>query len=139
MSDDADTAAGDVDARQARQGLAYVCAHLDEINALLADDTADTKVPDALERLRSALRDNGDITGPLHDIHDALLRAGDALGVYGHARRSGGMTLAGIEESGPLEIVYRCPAGRCPRNVPGPAVTPPRCGMSGEALRWGQL
>ena len=45
----------------------------------------------------------------------------------------------GSMQSEPLEIVYRCPIGRCPRTVPGPAVTPPLCGVAGEALRWGQL
>jgi len=140
MSDEADVAAEEIKARQVRQGLAYVCAHVDEISAALAEDVSGGEGLKALERLRSALRGNGDISGPLGDLHHALLRAGDALGVYGHVRGvRRGLSLAGFDESEPLEIVYRCPVGRCPRVVPGPAVTPPRCGVAGEALRWGQL
>jgi hypothetical protein len=136
MSGDADTTAGEVEAKQAIRGLAYVCAHLEEISEVLATDAAGAE---ALERLRSALRDARDVTGPLGDIHHALLRAGDALGVYGHVRGRGSLTLAGFDESEPLEIVYRCPAGRCPRSVPGPAESPPWCGVADRALRWGQL
>jgi hypothetical protein len=139
MSEDADITAEDADAKQAIRGLAYVCAHLDEISEVLADDAAGGEGAEALERLQSALRGKKDITGPLGDIHHALLRAGDALGVYGHVRGLRSLTLAGVEESEPLEIVYRCPAGRCSRTVPGPAITPPRCGVAGEVLRWGQL
>jgi hypothetical protein len=138
MSDDADIRANETKARQASQGLAYVCAHMDEISAVLAEDASAGEGPQALARLRSALR-GGDISGPLADLHHALLRAGDALGVYGHARGAGGLSLAGFDQGEPLEIVYRCPVGRCPRVVPGPAVTPPRCGAAGEALRRGQL
>ena len=140
MSDDDDVAAEEIKARQVSQGLAYVCAHVDEISAALADDASGGEGLQALERLRSALRGNGDISGPLGELHHALLRAGDALGVYGHVRGvRRGLSLAGFDESEPLEIVYRCPIGRCPRAVPGPAVTPPRCGVAGEGLRWGQL
>jgi hypothetical protein len=139
MSDNADVAPEESKARQASQGLAYVCAHLDEISAVLADDASGGDGLQALERLRSALRDNGDISGPLADLHHALLRAGDALGVYGHVRGVRDLSLAGFDQSEPLEIVYRCPIGRCPRTVPGPAVTPPQCTVADETLRWGQL
>jgi hypothetical protein len=139
MGNNEQAAAGEVAAKQTVQGLAYVCAHLDEIRAVFAEDTTGAEGIEALERLRSALHADKEISGPLSDIHHALLRAGDALGVYGHVRGLGSLSLAGVDESEPLEIVYRCPAGRCPRTVPGPAVTPPRCGVVGEALRWGQL
>jgi hypothetical protein len=112
---------------------------MDEISAALAEDASGADGLKARERLRSALRGNGDISGPLADLHHALLRVGDALGVYGHVRNVRGLSLAGFDESKPLEIVYWCPIGRCLRAVPGPAVTPPRCGVAGEALRWGQL
>ncbi|HEX3959480.1 MAG TPA: hypothetical protein VHZ03_23080 [Trebonia sp.] len=137
MSDDAEAAAGDVEARHALKGLAYMCAHMDEISTVLADPPGGEGT-EALERLRSALLGNKEISGPLSDIHHALLRAGDALGVYGNVRGLG-LALAGVDTSEPLEIVYRCPAGRCSRIVPGPARTPPRCEVAGEALRWGQL
>jgi hypothetical protein len=139
MSDDADVAADEINARQAGQGLAYACMHVEEISAALAEDASGGEGLQALERLRSALRGNGDVSGPLADLHHALLRAGDALGVYGHVRSVRGLSLAGFNTSEPPEIVYRCPTGRCPRTIPGPAVTPPRCGVAGEALRWGQL
>jgi hypothetical protein len=139
MSDDADVGSEESKARQVSQGLAYVCAHVDEINAVLAEDATGGDGLQALERLRSALRGNGDISGPLADLHHALLRAGDALGVYGHVRGVRGSSLAGFDQSEPLEIVYRCPIGRCARTDPGPAVTPPRCGVAGQALRRDQL
>lgn len=135
MSDEADRTGKEAAARRADEGLAYLCTHLDEIRALLADDAVGRE---ALARLRSVLRGGGEISGALSDIHDALLRAGDALGLYMHVRGLGDLTLAGIG-SGPLEIVYRCPVHRCQRIVPGPTVEPPQCGVTGEALRWGPL
>jgi hypothetical protein len=134
MSDGADATAEAVEAERNAKGLAYVCSHMDEISAALSDDAAGTDGTAALERLRSAMRDGGNLTGPLDDIHHALLRAGDALGVYGHSR---GVipSLPGVETDRPLEIVYRCPADRCPRADPGPAVSPPVCGFTGETLR----
>ena len=137
MSDDADVAAEEIKARQASQGLAYVCTHVDEISAALAEDASGGDGLKALERVRSVLRGNGDISGPLADLHHALLRAGDALGVYGHVRGVRGLSLAGFDQGKPLEIVYRCPIGRCPRTVPGPAVTPPRCGVGGRGAALG--
>jgi hypothetical protein len=135
MSGAAEGATGEAAVRQAINGLGYLCAHLEELSAVLATSTA---AANALERLRAGLRGAGDISGPLNDIHDALLRAGDALGIYGHARGLRELTLAGIGDE-PVEIVYRCPAARCARTVPGPGVDPPRCGLTGEALRWEQL
>ena len=139
MSGDDDVAAEEIKARQASQALAYVCMHVEEISAALAEDASGGEGLQALERLRAALRGNGDISGPLGDLHHALLRAGDALGVYGHVRSVRGLSLAGFDAGEPLEIVYRCPTGRCMRTVPGPAVKPPRCGVADETLRWGQL
>lgn len=135
MSGETDRTAGDTAARRVAHGLAYLCAHIDEIGTLLATDVV---AEGELERLRAALRATSDISGPLNLIHDALLRAGDALGIYGHVRGLQDLALAGIGDE-PIEIVYRCPQGRCPRTVPGPEVNPPRCGMTGEKLRWGQL
>jgi len=134
MSDGADATADEVEAERTLKGLAYVCAHLDEISAALSDDAVGNDGTVALERLRSALRGDGDLAGPLGDIHHAMLRAGDALGVYGHSRRVF-QPLPGVDRDQPLEVVYRCPVGRCPRADPGPAVTPPRCGFTGETLR----
>lgn len=139
MSDDVEVAAAEIKARQASQGLAYVCAHVDEISEVLAEDVPGGDGLQSLERLRSALRGSGDISGALTDLHHALLHAGDALGVYGHVRGVRGWPLAGFDQSEPIEIVYRCPIGRCSRVVPGPAVTPPRCGVAGESLRREQL
>ena len=134
MSDGADATTDGVEAERTAKGLAYVCAHLDEISAALSDDAAGTDGTVALERLRSVMRGGGNLTGPLDDIHHALLGAGDALGVYGHSR-SVIQPLPGIDTDRPLEIVYRCPVDRCPRADPGPAVTPPVCGFTDEKLR----
>ncbi len=139
MSDEAGGTAEDVKARQVGKGLAYVCTHLTEIRATLAGDVAGKAGLDALARLRSALSGAGDISNLLDEIHRALLGCGDVVGVYGHVRGFGSATLVGIHSAEPLEIVYRCPVGRCARTVPGPAMTPPRCDVADEVLRWGQL
>jgi hypothetical protein len=131
MGDDADIAAEEI---KVRQGLAYVCAHFDEISVALAEEGPDGDGLHALERLRSALRASGEFSDPLADLHLALQRAGDALGVYGHIRGVRSWPLAGFDQSEPFEIVYRCPIGRCPRVVLGPAVTLPRCEVARRAL-----
>jgi hypothetical protein len=131
---DSDATADAIGAERTAEGLAHVCANLDQISAALAGEDGRA----VLERLRSALRGNEDITGPLDDINHALLHAGDALGVYGH-RRSVPTSLPGVNTDRPLEIVYLCPAQRCARIDPGPAVPPPQCRLTGEPLLWDRL
>jgi hypothetical protein len=114
-----------------RNGLAYVCGHLDEIRADLQGEGMDDL--SLLQRLLDAVRDSQDIADPLDALHSVLQNGGDALGVYGHGVR--GLSPAGVE-SGPLEIVYLCPVGRCSGRLwPDVAAFPVRCEISGQDLR----
>ncbi len=122
------------DTRRTRDALAYACGHLEELRADLGDDPAGSAV---LDRLLSRIRRNGKIVDVLDEIHASLQAAGDALGLYGrvpgrHGDR--GIDLPGLD-TGPLEIVYLCPIGRCSGHEPQAAGTPPRCGISGKELR----
>lgn len=138
MSDNADITVNEDNAKRIAEALAYVCIHIGGIKAFLSEETIDRRGLQALEQIQSALQRTGDISRPLGELHHALVREGDVLGVYGHARGLRDLTLVGFEDE-PLEIVYRCPTGRCLRTVPGPAVVPPCCGMTGETMQWGHL
>lgn len=124
MADEAD------DAVQ-RNGLAYVCGHLDQVRADLQGDGAGDVSP--LQRLLDAVRDGQDLADLLDALHAAVQNSGDALGVYGHGVR--GLRPTGVED-GPMEIVYLCPVGRCSgRRWPGVATFPVRCQISEQDLR----
>ncbi|MEV5410336.1 hypothetical protein AB0K60_16045 [Thermopolyspora sp. NPDC052614] len=122
------------DTRRTRDALAYACDHLEELREDLGDDPAGSAL---LDRLLSRIRGNGTIADVLDEIHAALQAAGDALGLYGRVpghQGDRGIDLAGLG-SGPLEIVYLCPIGRCSGHQTQAAGSPPRCGISGEELR----
>ncbi|MER5757539.1 hypothetical protein [Streptomyces sp. NPDC002088] len=87
-------------------GLAHVCAHLDELRSIL-DDTA------PLDRVLDAIHNGGDPAGPMQELHQAVQAAGDALGVLGHTTRAIADT-PGLPAA-PLELVYLCPSGICTR------------------------
>lgn len=110
-----------------RNGLAYVCGHLDEIRASLQPDDSPL-----LRLLLDEVRDGREIADLLDALHLALQRGGDALGVYGHGVR--GLSPAGIEDR-PLEVVYLCPVGRCSgRRWADVAASSLRCTISGRDL-----
>ena len=56
MGDNEQAAAGEVAAKQAVQGLAYVCTHLDEIRAVFAEGTTPDEVEKALTTASQLLR-----------------------------------------------------------------------------------
>jgi hypothetical protein len=112
------------EAREAA-GLAYVCANLGDLRATLDEDGAS-----ALERLLAALRSGTAITPLLDELHLAVQRAGDALGIYGEQDR--GLEAVGTER---MEIVFRCPLEKC-TGRPFDEVTefPPLCSVNGAEL-----
>lgn len=119
----------------AYDALAYVCGRLDYLRAVLPHDEGDD--PPALRALFDALRDAQDLVGPLEALHAGLLNAGDALGVWGHVR-SGWRSLSvpGVEENAPFEVVYLCPLGRCSGRRPDRTTTfPVTCAITGRELR----
>ncbi|MGW1892225.1 hypothetical protein ACWCP6_18485 [Streptomyces sp. NPDC002004] len=79
----------------------------------------------------SAVTGDGDLAAALDRLHDALLNAGDALGLYGKQRR--GLIPPGHGEE-PLELWYVCPIRLCsgrPWPQPGRLL---RCDMSGHEM-----
>jgi hypothetical protein len=135
------TAESGAEAARVARGLAYVCRHLDELRTLLDDDGTDPSKP--LAKLVTALQgqaaaqqptDGGQsrpsVAGLLDQVHAAVQAAGDALGVYGSGVRSGGQT--GMEA---LQVVFRCPLGRCAgRPADRVAGPPPVCTVSPAGL-----
>ncbi|MFJ8929938.1 hypothetical protein ACIRLA_25480 [Streptomyces sp. NPDC102364] len=108
-------------------GLAYVCAHLDQLRADLQRDATVGDHP--LQVLLVAVAAGGDVAGALDVLHAAVRAGGDVLGVYGHEGRA--LRPPGIE-TGPLEFFYPCPTGRCSgRCWPQPPGVPLRCAISG--------
>ncbi|MEQ4720606.1 hypothetical protein [Nonomuraea sp. B19D2] len=126
-------------AERAAEGLAIVCAHVEEIRADLRSGSRGDDAP--LERVLATARAGEDIAGPLDALHLALRADGDALGLNGYDE--GGtraIQAAGITVTDPGEVVYLCPDGRCVRYWWPAGGTPvPRCTISGDALRRDRL
>lgn len=127
---------------QAADAVARVCTEEPGIRARL-EGAGDTS---PLDRLIAAVRDGGEVDQQLGELHTALQRCGDALGVFGSARRGGGYggTLpGGMGDPNPVEVVFLCPRGSCSRAWrPNPVAqpsTPPTCQLYGESLRWERL
>jgi hypothetical protein len=109
-----------------RAGLTYACANMADIR----DALAQAREADALVE---AVRSGGDVPAALTALHEAMLRAGDPLGVLGHDIRSG-QAVPGLPARR-AEIVYLCPVTVCSRI----AWAPGSCELSGEELRWKRL
>ncbi|MFI9150525.1 hypothetical protein [Streptomyces sp. NPDC053367] len=128
-------------AERAAEGLAVVCAYVEEIRADLRGGSRDGDAP--LERVLTAARTGEDITGPLDALHRALQSHGDPLGLHGY---EGGTTTVrsvqaiGISANVPGETVYLCPDGRCVRYWWRTGDAPvPRCAITGDGLRRDRL
>lgn len=127
---------------QVADAVARVCADAPGIRARL-DCAGDTS---PLERLIAAVRDGGEVAERLSELHAALQRCGDALGVFGPTRRGGnyrGAHPVGMGDPRPVEVVFLCPRGSCSRDWrPDPTTppsTPPTCLLHSESLRWERL
>jgi hypothetical protein len=116
-------------ADRARDGVAYVCGHLDRIRADL--DSNGSRDPSCLEQLIAAVRDGQDPSGPLDALHTALLVAGDALGVYGNTR---GLKPIGTDVNTAAETIYVCPTRQCSRYSWPEGVTPPHCEITAKPM-----
>ncbi|MFF0201374.1 hypothetical protein [Streptomyces sp. NPDC005017] len=112
-------------------GLAYVCAHYEELRALLGDDGTDPSTP--LARLRSAC--GGEVASLVRLLGevDAALRAatGDFVSIRGVGESRPGQS-SGLE---PLEHVFRCPLRQCTgRHGSEVAEARPVCSLSRREL-----
>jgi hypothetical protein len=152
MSDLLSTAA-ESDGRH-RAAVSYVCAHLQELRRDLAsiEPGADQGPVVALvDGFLEAFAAGEDCVPWLDRIDAVLLRANDALGLYGRSDPGSGrrgVPLAGVGGALPPaqdEIVFLCPVDRCSRfalaesgsgSKPGPA---PDCRLSGRPLREARL
>ncbi|MGS2646643.1 hypothetical protein [Streptosporangium sp. LJ11] len=106
-------------------GLAYVCHELALLRAELGDNPALRALPAAA---RSAETTPKELVQLLDVVHEAVIRAtGDSWGIYGNLNRHPG-ELPGVES---LEIVYRCPLGRCAGRLREEVRTfPPTCDLA---------
>ncbi|UFR00243.1 hypothetical protein KBP30_03190 [Streptomyces sp. Go40/10] len=120
---------------RAKKAVARICETSDGIRRLLDD-------PAPLDAVLGLLRSGGGtaaLTGPLDALDNALLQAGDELGLYGEVGR-GPLTVpsGGLGPARRTEIVFHCPRGRCARMVRPDATlaTRPRCTLFDEDLAW---
>jgi hypothetical protein len=119
-----------------QEGVAYLCEHFARIQSALGG--ADGQgMPLLLNRLQERVLGSDSPQDVLDAIHEALIAAGDARGIY--MRTRGNMTLPGMTASQPPEVIYLCPIMRCRRVVPGPLVIAPRCNLAGTPLRRDRL
>lgn len=127
---------------QVTDAVARVCVDAPGIRARL-EHAGDTS---PLDRLIAAVRDRGEVSERLDELHTALQRCGDALGVFGPTRRGRDFRSVhpvGLGDPRPVEVVFLCPRGSCSRAWrPDPAAPPsssPTCLLHGEPLRWERL
>lgn len=127
---------------QVADAVARVCAEEPQIRTRLerAGDTS------PLDRLITAVHDGGEVAERLDELHAALQRCGDALGVFGLTRRSAGyreVRPVGLGDPRPVEVVFLCPRGSCSRawrpDPAAPPSSPPTCLLHSEPLRWERL
>ncbi len=130
------------DCDETAQRLTFVCSGVEDIRRRLCNHPAgdDTVLEDVL----TAVRDGGEMAGPVDTLHRVLQALGDAQGLYAYSDNGHtadrGVHPAGADRERPAEPVYLCPAGRCARFwwPQGPAPVP-RCEINGDALRRDRL
>ncbi|MFK4068245.1 hypothetical protein [Streptomyces sp. NPDC029674] len=118
-----------------REAIAHVCGRLERIRADLETYATGGAAP--LERLLADLRAGEDPAPALDALHEALLAAGDAVGVHGGAAR--GLTPLGADPALPDERVLLCPTRQCSRIAWPDGSDAPRCRVSGRPLRGERL
>jgi hypothetical protein len=120
---------------RSREEVAYVCARLDQIRTSLERYGREGAAP--LERVVAALRAEEDPVPALDALHEALLVAGDAVGLHGRVR---GLSPLGVDADLPDEWVLLCPTGQCARHAwPDGGDAEPPCRVSGRPLRRARL
>ncbi|WP_329114840.1 hypothetical protein [Streptomyces sp. NBC_01465] len=113
-----------------REEVALICDQLDNIRTTL--ETYGAQGSAALDRVLAALRHGEDPAGPLELLHEALLAAGDAAGLHGHAR---GIGVSGFDTLLPDKWVTLCPTSRCARHSWPDGPDTPHCRISDRPLR----
>ncbi|WP_406368153.1 hypothetical protein [Streptomyces sp. NBC_01546] len=113
-----------------RDDVAYICDQLGSIRTTLEAHSPLGAAP--LEGLLAALRDGEDPATPLNVLHEALLAAGDAAGVYARSRA---LNPPGVNPAVPDEWVLLCPTGQCSRHAWPDGSDVPRCRISDRPLR----
>ena len=114
-----------------REEVAYVCDQLDYIRTTLETYGSQGAAP--LEYVLAALRHADDLpSAHLEALHEALLTAGDAVGIHGHLR---GLTLSGFNTPEPDAWVLLCPTGQCARYAWPDSPDTPRCRINQQPLR----
>lgn len=128
------------DDTEVTDAVAWMCAQLPDIREQLAE-TGDTA---ALERVVTALHAGTDPSQPLEELHTALQRSGDALGLYGQSRAAGGGDRpTGLGPARPAAAVFLCPRGSCSRtwwpDQQAAPTEPPHCAVHAQALNWARV
>ncbi|MER7038008.1 hypothetical protein [Streptomyces microflavus] len=100
------TSQAEVGGLRIAKALSYVCAHRDELAALLDEDDAALRAVGAV--VGGPAADTVSLTALLDALHAAVRRAGDPSGVYGGSGRS--VMPAGVAD---VDVVYRCPLQMC--------------------------
>lgn len=120
-----------------REAISRVCRDFAGISELL-NESGELHL---LESLAAALRAGRDVSHALEDVHAALQRGGDPVGVHGGYSRHPGVQPDLFPSARPATIVFLCPARRCSRHwLPEAGSTsPPVCEVSGTPLRWEKI
>ncbi|MCA1671680.1 MAG: hypothetical protein LC799_05595 [Actinobacteria bacterium] len=131
-----------------RAAVGRVCSEEPQMRACLerAGDTS------PLDRLIAAARDGAELSELLDELHTALQRCGDAVGVFGPRaglrewdlrHRDSGLRPVGVGVPSAVEVAFHCPQGTCSRDWQSdpahPSSTPPTCRVYGKPLRWARL
>jgi hypothetical protein len=111
--------------------IGYVCGHLADLRAQLEYVGAVGALEDLLAAVRAGTKD---VSAELDRLHDAVLAAGDALGVYQGGSRTAGLKPAGIAAGAPAEAMFLCPHRRCTRFRWPEEGSPPVCGIDGTPM-----
>ncbi|MFC9292930.1 hypothetical protein ACFTWH_05985 [Streptomyces sp. NPDC057011] len=129
----------EVEVEVVQDALSYVCTHLDALRTTLRGSPGDP-----VGRLLEAVRTGPGVGEALDLVDNALLEAGDALGVFGRRDlpvAAGGPAtrpeVPGLGAGYRVEIAFLCPSARCSRAwVPDATATAaPRCAMDDLPLQ----
>ncbi|MFF0429045.1 hypothetical protein ACFYUJ_32210 [Streptomyces sp. NPDC004520] len=116
-----------------KNAIAYVCRQQEILREVLLAERGDA-VP--LERVLSALESDTSPTAALRELHQALVHAGDAVGVYGSTREGAGVL--GLLSPRAGKDIYLCPRqSPCTRFhwAEDERGGPPACGIGRAPMR----
>lgn len=108
--------------------IGRVCAEEDDMRSLLTR----TGELEPLNKFIEEVRATADVADSAVALHEALQRAGDAVGVLGGTRTAVPWAMG---DARPVNVVLLCPRRRCARaETPSPG-TALRCAIHDEPLR----